>query len=80
MGFNSDEEKYFLNDEKGETELGCQLSESVRKASSSPLFKVSFCVFSFLELNLDQPVRLVVFQNSLVMLDASLAHIQYEEM
>ncbi|XP_041365559.1 PAX-interacting protein 1-like [Gigantopelta aegis] len=34
-----DEEKYFLNDEKGETELGCRLSESVRKARSNPLFK-----------------------------------------
>lgn len=34
-----EEEKYFLNDELGEREVGCNLQESLRKAKSSPIFR-----------------------------------------
>ncbi|XP_046580805.1 PAX-interacting protein 1-like [Haliotis rubra] len=34
-----DESKYHLNDLKGETEIGCKLSESLQRAKSKPLFQ-----------------------------------------
>ena len=43
--FVAEEEKYFLKDENGEKEVGCDLQESLRRARSSPIFKVCKMIF-----------------------------------